>query len=60
MANFCPVIGKDCIEGKCKFWQGLWNEKGDKDFNCVFIWQNILLIELTGILKINKDNKNKK
>lgn len=55
---YCPLIKKECIKEKCKFWQGFWNE-GKQIFDCVFRWQNILIIELKGIFRnINLESKN--
>lgn len=47
--TYCPLIKKNCIEYKCKFYQKLRGndpQGGEIDeYDCAFIWQNILLIE---------------
>lgn len=42
-AKWCPLIGRQCIQGACMFWLGIWGKKGDGepvlDEDCAFNWQ---------------------
>jgi hypothetical protein len=46
-AGFCPLIGRDCIQGACHFWIGMWGMKDGSDEpvldeECAFVW-NVML-----------------
>lgn len=48
--DFCPLIGKDCIQFKCKFWsmlRGTNPQTGDliDEYDCVHIWGPMLFVE---------------
>jgi len=48
--TYCPLIKKDCIEFKCKFFQKLRGadpQSGEPvdEYDCAILWNNILLIE---------------
>jgi hypothetical protein len=48
--SFCPLIGKKCVEAKCKFWTHLLgkNPQGDgvvDKFGCAIEFLPILLVE---------------
>ncbi len=51
--TFCPLIGGDCVEFKCKFWVKLVGKHPQIEgqtidhYDCTFRWAPILMIENT-------------
>ena len=50
MVSFCPLIGKKCVESKCRFWTHLQgkNPQGEgviDKFGCAIEFLPILLVE---------------
>jgi hypothetical protein len=56
MADHCPLIGKKCIESKCKFWVHLYGKDPQKDalidkFDCAVAFLPILLVENSQMIR---------
>lgn len=51
--TFCPLIKKDCVEYKCKFWIKLVGKHPQIEgqtidqFDCTWVWIPMLMIENT-------------
>lgn len=48
--TFCPLIEKNCIEGKCAWWMklaGTNKNTGEaiEDWGCAVVWMPMLLVE---------------
>lgn len=55
---FCPLIRKNCLKEKCKFWHGLWNStKGKMEYDCIKIWDINLKIEQIQAMNIKVPKK---
>ncbi len=48
--KYCPKIDANCLQDECMFWQGFYNANGEKDYNCQYLWRNILLTEVIGAI----------
>jgi hypothetical protein len=56
MGSFCPLIKKDCVESKCKFWTHLYGKNPQSDslidkFGCAIEFLPILLVENAQVIR---------
>ena len=52
--KLCPKIKEECVKEDCMFFQRLFNNEGKEEYNCVYVWKNILLTELISAIQGRK------